>query len=90
LYDKQLTREDIVRKDFLGNPVDMDYIMDGKESISYREMMSDYYNIIKGTWNIFDVVNKVPQYKSIIDLLKTEYVVDKYSSIKSQLMNKIY
>lgn len=90
LYDKKLTKDDIVQSDFLGNNVDINRVMGGKETISYREVISDYYNLIKGTWNIFDIVNRIPQYKEIFNLLKTVYVFDKHTSAKSNLTNKIY
>lgn len=90
LYDAQLTRDDIVGKNFYGTEINVDRVMEGKESISYRELIANYYNLIKGTWNIFDMMDRIPQYKAIIDLLKSEYVIDKYSSIKSGLTNTIF
>lgn len=90
LYDKQLTADDIVYKQFLGTEINPEDILEGRESISYRELVADYYNLIKGTWNIFDMMNRIPQYKAIIDLLKSEYVMDKHSSIKSNLTNTIF
>ena len=90
LYDKQLTAADIVNDQFMGTELNLEDIFKGRESISYRELVADYYNLIKGTWNIFDMMNRIPQYKAIIDLLKSEYVIDKHSSIKSNLTNTIF
>lgn len=90
LYDKQLTRNDIVHKEFIGEEIDIDLIFNGKETFSYRDLVGIYYNCIKGSINIFDAVNKIPQYKALIDLYKTIYVFDKYTSSKSQLNNIIY
>ena len=41
---------------------------------TYRKNTIDFYNIIKETWNIFDVVDKVPQYNELVNLLKLIYV----------------
>lgn len=90
LYDKTLTTNDIVTSNFLGNEVDINRVMEGKDSISYRELVSDYYNLVKGTWNIFDIINRIPQFKEIINLLKTIYVFDKHTSAKSNLTSIIY
>ena len=90
LYDKKLTREDIVNVDFMGSPINSDITFNGKDTISYRELIANYYNCIKGSQNMFDAINRIPQYKAIIDLYKTVYVYDKYSSVKSNLSNIIY
>jgi hypothetical protein len=31
-----------------------------KDTLNYREVTKDYYNLLKGTYNIFDVVDSVP------------------------------
>lgn len=90
LYDKQLTAADIVNDQFMETSIKPEDIFGDRESISYRELIANYYNLIKGTWNIFDMMNRIPQYKAIIDLLKSEYVIDKHSSIKSSLTNTIF
>ena len=90
LYDRRLTADDIATDNFLGEDVDINRVMGENESLSYREVISDYYNLIKGTWNIFDIINRIPQYREIINLLKTVYVFDKHTSAKSNLTNIIY
>lgn len=37
--------------------------------ISYRELAATYYNLIKSSWNILDMVNRIPHYKMNLDLL---------------------
>lgn len=32
---------------------------------NYRRATSDYYNLIKGTWNIFDIVDRLPHFNAI-------------------------
>lgn len=90
LYDKKLTADDIINDTFMGSSTDVEMVMNGRESISYRELAADYYNIIKGTWNIFDIMNRIPQYEAIMNLYKSVYVIDKHSSLKSSLTNDIY
>lgn len=88
LSDKALTQEDIIDSSFLGQTLTAEELL--SEPISYRELAADYYNLIKGTWNIFDIMNRIPQYRSILDLYNTIYIFDRESSIKSNLANKIY
>lgn len=84
LNNVPLTNKDIINKEFFG--------MEDTEvpPTTYRELVADYYNIIKGLWNVFDVVNKVPQYNKILDLLKTEIIIDQIASAKSKLFNDAY
>ena len=37
--------------------------------VSYRELAATYYNLIKSSWNILDIVNRIPHYKINLDLL---------------------
>lgn len=37
--------------------------------VSYRELTATYYNLIKSSWNILDLVNRIPHYKMNLDLL---------------------
>lgn len=39
------------------------------EEVSYREIAADYYNLIKSSWNILDMVNRIPTYHQNINLL---------------------
>ena len=87
LSNKVLTQEDIIDSSFLGQALTSEELL--SEPISYRELAADYYNLIKGTWNIFDIMNRIPQYRSILDLYNTIYIFDRESSIKSNLANKI-
>lgn len=36
-----------------------------ENSNGYRKATSNYYNLIKGTWNIFDIVDKLPHFNAI-------------------------
>ena len=55
----------------------------------YRELTSRYYNLIKGTWNIFDMVDKLPHFNAIFQNLKAVIVTDQVSIKKSQLLEVI-
>lgn len=37
--------------------------------ISYRELASRYYNLIKSNWNILDIMRRIPHYEKNLDLL---------------------
>ena len=41
------------------------YLKDEK----YKKIVKDYYNLIKHTFNVFDVVDNVPHFKGMIDSL---------------------
>jgi len=38
------------------------------DTVEYRELAADYYNLIKASWNILDIVNRVPTYSKNLDL----------------------
>lgn len=59
------------------------YLMDDE----YKKGTIEYYNIIKGTWNVFDIVDKLPQYNSIMKLLKLEYISDDVLTKKGHILN---
>ena len=56
----------------------------------YRNFIKSYYNIIKDTWNPFDIVESVPQYKELINLLELVYQVNNALSVKSNVINRIH
>lgn len=57
---------------------------------SYRKAIKNYYNIIKDTWNVFDVVDKVPQFNALLKLLNFVYQADKELSLKSRAVDYIH
>jgi uncharacterized membrane protein len=50
----------------LGGQFDFRYYIDPKNK-EYREITKNYYNLLKDTINIFDVIEKVPHFKAMID-----------------------
>jgi len=36
---------------------------------NYKQIAKDYYNLIKHTFNVFDIVDSIPHYKGMIDSL---------------------
>jgi len=56
----------------------------------YKNFIVNYYNIIKDTWNVFDAVNEIPQYRALIELLQLEYTVNHYLSAKSNIVDRIH
>lgn len=77
--------EDAVRTDLYGNFDLYKFLNDEKvvlpqssrtiyntrqgDLVSYRELAATYYNLIKSSWNILDMVNRIPHYKMNLDLL---------------------
>lgn len=84
LNDRQITEADLKYKE------NKDAVLLGEsESISYRQLTKDYYNLIKGTYNIFDVVESVPQYRAILNLFKSVYNMEQAISVKGRILNQI-
>lgn len=42
-----------------------DFARWAKNEPGYRKAVSDFYNLIKNTWNIFDIADKLPHYNAI-------------------------
>lgn len=60
-----------------------------ENSNGYREATADYYNLIKGTWNIFDIVDRLPHYNSIFQAFQAVLIADDNLIKKSRLLNVI-
>ena len=56
---------------------------------NYRDITSDYYNLIKGTWNIFDIIEKLPHFEAIFQCFKSVLTFDKALIKKSHVLNII-
>lgn len=54
-----------------------------------QQSIIDYYNLIKGQWNLFDIIQSVPQFKSIFKLLKDNYIHWKNISLRGNSINKV-
>lgn len=39
------------------------------DSVPYREIAARYYNLIKSSWNILDIMRRIPHYEKNLDLL---------------------
>lgn len=55
----------------------------------YRRATSDYYNLIKGTWNIFDIVDKLPHFNAIFKAFQAILITDEVDIKKSYILNKM-
>lgn len=56
----------------------------------YRKDVIDYYEQIKGSVNIFAVIEGTPQFKSILDIANIVNIIDKEAIAKSKAMDIIY
>ena len=61
-----------------------------KNEDNYRERIAEYYDLIKNTWNVFDVVNRSKSFNKYIELWKSAYFIDQLSSKKSQVLRLLF
>ena len=57
--------------------------------VSYRELAANYYNIIKSSWNILDIVNRIPHYSKNLDLLNYTLQQRQLFSIKAKILDRL-
>ena len=57
-------------------------------STGYRQATIAYYNVIKGTWNIFDMINKIPHFKALYEIYNLTDTTDVNISTKFNLVNQ--
>ena len=57
--------------------------------IGYRELAARYYNLIKSSWNILDIMRRIPHYKLNIDLLNYTLQAKDLFSIKAKLIDRL-
>lgn len=55
----------------------------------YRKQIIDYYGLLMGTVNVFDMIEKIPNYHTILELFKSVILSNNTLSAKSRLINKI-
>ena len=48
----------------------------------YKRITKEYYNLIKGTFNIFDVIDEVPHFRQMIQGLNMSHNILSASSVK--------
>ena len=77
---------DIAHEQDLINNFDIyKYLVDDE----YRKQTSDYYDIIKSTANVFEMMEQIPHYKQILQLFKSLVVANNTFASKSRLVNKL-
>lgn len=65
----------------VGGKFDFRYYID-KDNADYRKATKQYYNLVKNTINIFDVIDNVPHFKEMIDGLVLSHNMLINSSVK--------
>lgn len=53
----------------------------------YKKSTIAYYNLIKGTWNIFDMIDKIPHFKALFEVYNLTDTTDVNISTKFNLVN---
>jgi len=67
----------------LGGKFDFKYFVDkDPENNEYRRLTKEYYNLIKNTFNIFDVIEDVPHFKEMIEGVTLSHNILLNTSIK--------
>lgn len=56
-------------------------------STAYKKATIDYYNVIKSTWNIFDMITKIPHFKALFDVYHLTDTTDLNMSVKFNMVN---
>lgn len=56
---------------------------------NYANQINDYYDLIKGSINVFDMLNYLPQYQQILKLFNNVVTSDEALASKSRLINRI-
>lgn len=59
------------------------------QDANYAKQVNDYYDLIKGSINVFDMLNYLPQYQQIIKLFNNVVTSDEALASKSRLINRI-
>lgn len=73
----------------LGIVNNFDFLKWLEDDNGYRRATSDYYNIIKGTWNLFDIIDRLPHFKAIFQTFQAALTYDQACIKKSYILNKI-
>lgn len=77
---------DIAHEQGLINNFDIyQYLVDDE----YRKQASNYYDIVKSTVNVFEMMEQIPHYKQILQLFKSLVVANNTFASKSRLVNKL-
>lgn len=89
-YIEYSTIMPIITKAFnLGIIGNFDFFKWLENADGYRQATSDYYNLIKGTWNIFDIIEKLPHFESIFQAFKAVLTTDSALIKKSHILNLV-
>ena len=59
------------------------------QDANYAKQVNDYYDLIKGSINVFDMLNYLPQYQQILKLFNNVVTSDEALASKSRLINRI-
>lgn len=65
----------------LGGKFDYRYYVNNKNT-EYRQIAKEYYNLIKNTFNLFDIIENVPHFKEMINGVVLSYNILNYTSKK--------
>ena len=84
--EEAITRLDMAHANGLINNFDIVKYL--KNENGYRQKIIDYYGLIMGSLNVFDMMDKIPHYTTTIECLKSLVVANDLAG-KSRFINKL-
>ena len=57
--------------------------------VGYRELAAKYYNLIKASWNILDIMQKIPHYEKTLDLFNYTLQQRHLFSSKAKVLDEL-
>lgn len=64
-------------------------VLEMMKNAKYRQVAKDYVHLIKGTYNIIDMMDKLPHYKAIMDCFRAVLVADDALVVKSKMLSEL-
>ena len=77
-------------KYMINDPIQVQELDGTPRNTNYRTLATEYYNLIKDSINVLDVINHSDQYRVYLELQKAATVNTDIVSTKSQLVRKFY
>ena len=74
----------------INKPIQVTELDGTTRNTDYRTLATEYYNLIKDSINILDVINHSDQYRVYLELQKAATVNTDIVSTKSQVVRKLY
>lgn len=84
----RLTTRDVTAEFIDGVNIPISTYQAYKGKTTYREVAARYYNLIKSSWNVLDIMRKIPHYEKNLDLFNYTLQSRRTFSAKAKLIDK--